>query len=511
MFGKQSILPCANFYSNGAFGKVKWWKVALIGGGFSVMIETLQFVLKRGFTEVDDVWHNVVGCVIGWGGCFWFVNMEEVKKKSILVDLTDAEFLAFLYSEREREKSMSQYQGWNLWALFGVIITVIIAGYQLLKDNLSTISWSQVMYLISGILAFVLCYRPVALFFGRERGVDARKLKTLKDVAPIVFLGCAILVSVCFSVLTTAFNKDPWFMAPIAWIISALLFIGCGLSVYINREKIVKSYLSGMLFTEQKWERRIGGLLGGSLSLTWFNSFKQISSPVIGTASFELAVCISSCVFLLYFLMKVYSSEKTTQKIDVLIDDYLYKNASKEAVYIVLRIGRMGNTVLESFSRELLDMRSSFEAYEQKKSRIQEIDDILGKDNVEAAALSEYLNEISDILNYLRKCNTQADILGDKLLQVSSQVPELKEDEEYDFLSSILDVLVNRQRELYRLTETVFDEMKCWICKYHCEKYGVLCEKECEHRNDRRLFRYRIVDWCRKKRLSIVRKCSHGQ
>ncbi len=25
MFGKQSILPWANFYSSGAFGKVKWW------------------------------------------------------------------------------------------------------------------------------------------------------------------------------------------------------------------------------------------------------------------------------------------------------------------------------------------------------------------------------------------------------------------------------------------------------------------------------------------------------
>ena len=241
------------------------------------------------------------------------------------------------------------------------------------------------------------------------------------------------------------------------------MFIGCGISVYINREKIVKSYLSGMLFTDQKWERRIGGVLGCTLSLAWLRSFKLLSSPVIGTVSFELAICISSCVFLLYFLLKVYSSEKTTQKIDVLIDDYLYKNASKETVYIVLRIGRMGNTVLESFSRELLDMRSSFEVYEQKKSRIQEIDDILGKDNVEAAALLEYLNEISDILNYLRKCNTQADILGDKLLQVSSQIPELKEDEEYNFVSSILNVLINRQKELYRLTKTVYDKMKCWI------------------------------------------------
>ena len=46
-----------------AFGKVKWWQALLAGGGFSLLIETLQFVLKRGFTEVDDVWHNVVGCV----------------------------------------------------------------------------------------------------------------------------------------------------------------------------------------------------------------------------------------------------------------------------------------------------------------------------------------------------------------------------------------------------------------------------------------------------------------
>ena len=51
-----------------AFGKrMKWWKVLLIGGAFSLLIETLQFVLRRGFAEVDDVMHNVLGCLIGWG------------------------------------------------------------------------------------------------------------------------------------------------------------------------------------------------------------------------------------------------------------------------------------------------------------------------------------------------------------------------------------------------------------------------------------------------------------
>ena len=50
-----------------AFGRLRWKTVLWIGGGFSLMIEVLQFVFKRGFAEFDDVFHNVVGCAIGFG------------------------------------------------------------------------------------------------------------------------------------------------------------------------------------------------------------------------------------------------------------------------------------------------------------------------------------------------------------------------------------------------------------------------------------------------------------
>jgi len=50
-----------------AFGRMKWWKALVIGGGFSLLIEVLQFVFKRGFSEFDDVFHNVLGCAIGFG------------------------------------------------------------------------------------------------------------------------------------------------------------------------------------------------------------------------------------------------------------------------------------------------------------------------------------------------------------------------------------------------------------------------------------------------------------
>ena len=50
-----------------AFGRLKWWKALAIGGGFSLLIEVLQFAFKRGFSEFDDVFHNVLGCAIGFG------------------------------------------------------------------------------------------------------------------------------------------------------------------------------------------------------------------------------------------------------------------------------------------------------------------------------------------------------------------------------------------------------------------------------------------------------------
>lgn len=45
----------------------KWLLILLIGMGISVSIEAMQLFLNRGVSEVDDVMHNTVGCMIGYG------------------------------------------------------------------------------------------------------------------------------------------------------------------------------------------------------------------------------------------------------------------------------------------------------------------------------------------------------------------------------------------------------------------------------------------------------------
>ena len=47
--------------------KGSWLVTLLIGCSISITIEALQFWFMKGFSEVDDVMHNTMGCLIGFG------------------------------------------------------------------------------------------------------------------------------------------------------------------------------------------------------------------------------------------------------------------------------------------------------------------------------------------------------------------------------------------------------------------------------------------------------------
>jgi len=46
--------------------KGSWLVALLIGCSIFITIEALQFCFMKGFSEVDDVMHNTLGCLIGW-------------------------------------------------------------------------------------------------------------------------------------------------------------------------------------------------------------------------------------------------------------------------------------------------------------------------------------------------------------------------------------------------------------------------------------------------------------
>ena len=46
--------------------KGSWLIAMMVGMGISLSIEAMQYFFHRGFAETDDVFHNTIGCIVGY-------------------------------------------------------------------------------------------------------------------------------------------------------------------------------------------------------------------------------------------------------------------------------------------------------------------------------------------------------------------------------------------------------------------------------------------------------------
>lgn len=71
----------------------KYWVTYLIGLFFTLIIEVIQLISGRGIFEIDDIFNNTLGCIIGYGivmifiSCFVDKNKYENNQKLILTTL----------------------------------------------------------------------------------------------------------------------------------------------------------------------------------------------------------------------------------------------------------------------------------------------------------------------------------------------------------------------------------------------------------------------------------------
>ena len=68
------------FFLKALFRKLPWWKLLVSMVLFSVTIECLQLVFKKGFCELDDVFHNTIGGMLGY-----FLGLLVSKKKANVI------------------------------------------------------------------------------------------------------------------------------------------------------------------------------------------------------------------------------------------------------------------------------------------------------------------------------------------------------------------------------------------------------------------------------------------
>ena len=405
--------------------------------------------------------------------------MEKVEEKHDfkVTELSDAEFLSYLYAERDREESLNSYQGWNSWAVVGALITVACGVYSIICKHQEEIDWLNMSYFASGIIGFCFCYRGcvkfIFSFMERKRGVDYRKVKYLKDVAPIPYLVVALLCSVTFAVFFPLANSVcRWGLLSVLWICMAVANVLVLLNVYLGKDSIVMSYVDGILFPNVRLWIWIEMAISSIYSIIWFRSFRLSTCQFIGTPDFEVAACLTLFVLLLYLLLKIKMSNRKSSVIDVALDEFIYKGVKREEVFQKVQANRMGYGVLEICKQELDELTKYAEAFDEQMKQMEYIKEELSNDTIDVCHIQEEMEKVTKTMDYIKDWSQKVRLLDAKMVKVRDQVKEVVLDEDFDKMLDVGDRMLEKADVMTQCVGEVMNEFKGYADRHTCENLG---------------------------------------
>ena len=397
----------------------------------------------------------------------------EKNKSNRITELPDSEFLSFLYSERDREESLNHFQGWNIWAVIGAMITVICTAYNIRYNHLGEIDRLRTGYLVSDYVSrlFLLWFVVVSVksFVERKRATDYKKLKYLKDVAPIPYL---IVATICTFELALFFifaeQDNLWDVVPISWMVLAVSHILIDISVYRNWDSYVWAIKEDIWFVRTWVMVTVGLYVYVLIWLIWSWSSKHITGPLIGTPEFELAVCGAAFVLLLYLLVMIIHTNRKSSETDVQIDEYVYKGKSKEDVYMKLKANRLGYGVLEVCSQELFVLKKYSDDFDSHKKTLEELRASFENGDISVDSVVERFESLKESFEYNDEWANRVDALCDKLDEIGRNVPELKEEEEFINLYGIAGSMMKKSKVMHHEIKSLTDEFQKFFDE-HCK------------------------------------------
>ena len=414
--------------------------------------------------------------------------------KKIDIDrLSNAEFLSFLYSERDRENDLVVYHGWNNWALAGALITIVCTLYTILKSNSDIVSYTDIIFFFSGFMSIVLLVHPFLEIFGRERGIDYSKLKTLKDVAPFCYIFFTIGCSITTFSLLLFFNNYVWL--GITWAIISTLYAIALIVIFKYKDKLVPSFVKGQILPSRIWTFFFNTIVAIILGEIAEKSFKHVETSFF-SPNMEIGICVTAIIVIFYLFIKINTGNKTVKEIDIIIDDYLYKGESRDNIYYKLLVNRMGKSSFEACLSEIIKLKEIIDSFAEKEHRIDQINNMLDEGKMSREEIIQCFKELDEINKYTESLVNQRKLLGKKINEITEIKNNLSvsRSAEFNDIVIIYDYTGERIEHLLEKNKFVLKRIQERIAPFYCNKYGGFCAKNnCIHRNKKPRFTLTVI------------------
>lgn len=423
-----------------------------------------------------------------------------MNKDSKIWELSDSDFLNFLYTERNREYSKHSEWGVNFWVIVAAIVGLFGYAYHTISSDYLHFDWRLVVYYSTVIGALVICGLLLLLPFVRNnRWISKYRVTTILYNAPTVLMFGKFTIAITSSIFLRYW--DELGIIYCLWIVFILLEDCAIFYVLKNRDKVIKVTRRGCVFANNKIEwlyRIIEGLICFTIFIvalcTWGKEL------VFGVREFEISCILAMIVGLIWFsLYRIYDKRYTSM--DWWIDQYIYGNLTKEEAYLYLLEYSQEYDIIDIIRNEYEKIKPLQSEIPKWREQHKEYMKLIAEGKLVYDNSYQYIGVLHSELDKSQRALGNLEKLHNKIMEVL----QLDVSSSLDLFKKQMDVVERFEDnvlECIKESTYICDEINIFLSSFKCTKYGGLCGVEdCVNRNEKPSTWYRI-----KRKIKLIFK-----
>ena len=424
-------------------------------------------------------------------------------------EMSDADFLNFLYQEREREYSKSAAWGINFWVVGAAIVALLGYAYNSIAEDYQSFDWRVLVYYSSVLGAMMIIIMILLLKYIKNKNwTNESRVTTIGSnysSKEIIGKKNIAIASIVFLNYWHDYGLVFWL-----WSLFLLLEILVTIYVGINTTKLITTKYRGCVFGKFWLEFVYRSLeivlcisIGIAALFDWGYSYQ------LGVNELEMSFILAIIVGIIWLAL-ICNSENRHKNIDLRIDQYLYDNLSKESVFFYMQAHSQGYDIVDILYTELKKAQPIKKELKEWHDELKKYELLIEEGNLKFDDCRIYKIVVEDNLKKSKKALNTAKHLNDMMMEIIRLDAYSSSMDTFKLLDQQIEKLKDELLEYIDKNSIITESLFEFTRPFLCEQYGGFCKVEnCAERHKKQSFFKRTKTRCIvafKNRFSFVNK-----
>jgi hypothetical protein len=424
-------------------------------------------------------------------------------------NLTEPEFLSFLYAEKERLHTNFSKPGWSNWAIGGAFIALLGFGFKILKTSLTEnirIQWEAVLMLSICLLSITIILKMLySLLFSKKEIYYPNRINTRWDETPIFDFIVPGVLYLTITILLIIIGNYSWILYVFGYLSFFQIKEFC--KAFYKRNELVpsgsKHDIPKLLLSGTKYN---------SIPTNWIKPTSIYIAIILFTL---IAVCslwnyiiefslylheVQIAAFFIGFWILTYiffktnsTSNKMLNSIDNIIDKYAYSEFSKQDAMKELMCLRYGSSMNQIIKNDKTFFFNALTKLEPINTQLDIIKKIVDESKLTTQIYFEWLiyrkNERPKIIDTISKGKKLIDYLDN----INKAQNNVRHSDDFKSLITLTKSGLDKIGATQNKFKVIDERFMTFRETYYCRKSGSVCTKlECKKRNDKMSIKYAL-------------------